>query len=412
MTAAAAAHVCSTSRPSVWPAFVAEGLTSVGSSLLMIGIFFYATHHFGWGLVQNLSLAAGQGVTYVLGALSTDWAARRLGRRRLLVALLATGAAVALSAALASSPLVVAAVLCLYTYLTAAVWPALESLVTSGVDARTLSRRVGIYNLVWSAVNAAMVAVSGLVIEHWPPGLFMIPVVAHTVAAGLMLAHARGPAISPVDAPAHAAPEPELLRARTLALWLSRISLPATYVVQSSLMAIMPLLPVMEPLDTSARTLVASTWMAARWLTFVLLGVTTWWHTRPRVLLVAAAAMLVAFLGITNRASSLPGFEGVPHSVDLAAMVGWQLALGFAIGLIYSGSLYFGMVLSHGSTEHGGYHEALIGLGAVLGPGIGALTQWWWPGDVTAGVGAVGSVVAVTVAAAAVAAVRARSRDA
>ena len=29
-----------------------------------------------------------------------------------------------------------------------------------------------------------------------------------------------------------------------------------------------------------------------------------------------------------------------------------------------------GMVLSDGSTEHGGYHEALIGLGSVLGPGM------------------------------------------
>ena len=43
-------------------------------------------------------------------------------------------------------------------------------------------------------------------------------------------------------------------------------------------------------------------------------------------------------------------------------MIAWQIVLGVTMGLIYSGSLYFGMVLSEGSTEHGGYHEALIGM--------------------------------------------------
>ena len=59
------------------------------------------------------------------------------------------------------------------------------------------------------------------------------------------------------------------------------------------------------------------------------------------------------------------------------------------MGMIYSASLYFGMVLSDGSTEHGGYHEALIGLGSILGPGTAALTQLVWRGDIRAGVAAV-----------------------
>jgi hypothetical protein len=51
------------------------------------------------------------------------------------------------------------------------------------------------------------------------------------------------------------------------------------------------------------------------------------------------------------------------------------------------------MVLSEGSTEHGGYHEALIGLGSILGPGAGALAQWLKPGDTRFGVLAVSSVL-------------------
>jgi hypothetical protein len=91
-------------------------------------------------------------------------------------------------------------------------------------------------------------------------------------------------------------------------------------------------------------------------------------------------------------------------------MIAWQVVLGVVMGVIYAGSLYFGMVLSEGSTEHGGYHEALIGLGSVLGPGTAALTQWAWPNDLRAGVIAVSGVISVSVLVAALATVRARRR--
>jgi hypothetical protein len=69
--------------------------------------------------------------------------------------------------------------------------------------------------------------------------------------------------------------------------------------------------------------------------------------------------------------------------------------------LIYAASLYFGMVLSSGSTEHGGYHEALIGLGVVLGPGSGVVAQLIAPGSPSAGIGAIALVLFVSVLASA-----------
>jgi hypothetical protein len=92
----------------------------------------------------------------------------------------------------------------------------------------------------------------------------------------------------------------------------------------------------------------------------------------------------------------------------LSILFAGQLLLGAAMAMIYAASLYFGMVLSDGSTEHGGYHEALIGLGGVLGPGAGALTQCVWPSDVKMAIGAVGGIVAVSVIGASVASVAAR----
>ena len=160
-------------------------------------------------------------------------------------------------------------------------------------------------------------------------------------------------------------------------------------------MALMPSLPVFHSVSTARQTLIGSTWMAARWFTFLALGFGTWWHTRPRILLVAAVLMLAAFLGVVVRPSDL--LAGVTSRSDLASMVLWQVVLGVALGMIYSGSLYFGMVLSDGSTEQGGYHEVLIGLGSILGPGAGAIAQWFWPNNVKAGIMAVGGVVAASV---------------
>jgi hypothetical protein len=140
--------------------------------------------------------------------------------------------------------------------------------------------------------------------------------------------------------------------------------------------------------------------MAARVAAFLILGLTTWWHTRPRILVLAAAVMLLSFLGVVVRPSDLLG--PTAQSADLLSMILWQIPLGLSLGMIYAASLYFGMVLSEGSTEHGGYHEALIGLGSILGPGAGALAQIVRPGDVQFGIRAVGSVIAASVFAVAV----------
>jgi MFS family permease len=96
-------------------------------------------------------------------------------------------------------------------------------------------------------------------------------------------------------------------------------------------------------------------------------------------------------------------------AVDLAWLVACQVVIGFALGLIYSASLYFGMVLSDGSTEHGGYHEALIGLGSVIGPGSGALAQYLANGSEIWGVAAVAGVLGTTVVVATIVSLRRRA---
>ena len=405
----------------VVPLYVVEGLASIAANLLSVGIFFYTASRFGWSAQQNLTLAAAQGVVYVVAAMLAGRVNHAIGHRAALyvayvgMTILSAAAGVL---AQAGSEWGVVGMLLAFSVLNAINWPALESLVCTGVSSHGMARRLAVYNLVWPGVSAATIAVSGTVIQHWPAGLFGISAASNLGAAAVLWFSRRGAAGEPggaageCAAPGAGAAEPELLAARSLALGLSRIALPSTFVVIYALMAMMPSLPLIQRLAPEQQTVVGSAWMAARWLGFVVCGWTVFWHTRPRLMLWSAVAMLLAFLGIT-----LPW--PIPSPIPLgtggwiAWMIGWQVVLGLAMAIIYSASLYFGMVLSDASAEHSGYHEALIGLGSVVGPGAGALAQTlgganglFWA------IGAVAGVIGLSVLVAGAVAVRQRPRAA
>jgi MFS family permease len=271
-----------------------------------------------------------------------------------------------------------------------------------------MSRRLAAYNMVWSSAGAIAVATNGALIDHWLSGVLWLPAILHAVSALLLFIpiHERE---APPNPPIHLHAEEALIAKRTLALWLSRLALPSTYVVIYSLMAMLPSMPVIQRMSPTQGTLISSVWLAARFLAFALLAATVWWHSRPQLLLVASIAMLIAFLG-----AILPAAEKLPWPSSNDANHEWlivsQIVLGLAMGIIYSASLYFGMVLSEGSTEHGGYHEALIGAGQVVGPGLGALASAIFPNQSLATITAVAGILAASVIACAIATLVQRSR--
>jgi hypothetical protein len=56
-----------------------------------------------------------------------------------------------------------------------------------------------------------------------------------------------------------------------------------------------------------------------------------------------------------------------------------QVVFGCALGLIYYSSLFYSMDLSQAKGEHGGIHEAAIGLGNFAGPAVGATALHFLP---------------------------------
>jgi hypothetical protein len=89
------------------------------------------------------------------------------------------------------------------------------------------------------------------------------------------------------------------------------------------------------------------------------------------------------------------GFIAVLTAQDLWWLSIAQVAFGFAVGLLYYSSLFYSMDVGEARAEHGGIHEAVMGAGNFVGPGIGAVSLLLAPRSEHAGVWAVGGLLGV-----------------
>ncbi len=404
-------RVVSPVRSGLVPLYTAEAANAISAILLVVGLSFYTSHRFGWGARENFTVAAFQGALYMFGALLAQRISRRWGRERSLIGLYAgmtvLASAVGISASM-SRAFTAALLAVMETGFVAASWPMLQSLISATGEPSRLSKRLGLYNIIWSATGAIAVAASGAVIQHAPAWAFFgIIAVGHLLAGSLIVYRTQSaprfgsgyPAQSTVRSEDHRSRAARLLLDETtvhrhrLALWLSRIALPSTYVVVYSIAPALPSLHAIQQLPPTIATLVGSTWLIARAAAFAITGSTTFWHRRPGLMFLASVTMLCAFVS-----TIVPGaLTEMDLAHALSAMVIAQIVLGLSIGTIYTASLYFGMAVSDGSTAHGGYHEALIGLGQILGPLLGATMQWIYPGTLWPAIVSISGIVSISV---------------
>jgi len=159
--------------------------------------------------------------------------------------------------------------------------------------------------------------------------------------------------------------------------WLAN---PFAYIACNTLLAVMPGISQRLGLSPTKVGLFCSVWFFGRFLAFALLARWGGWHYRFRWLLTAFVMLGASFVGIVLAA-------------DLWIVVVAQVFFGFATGLIYYSSLFYAMDVGEASSEHGGLHEAFIGLGIFLGPAVGASALQLLPGYPNAGAWAVATLL-------------------
>ena len=137
------------------------------------------------------------------------------------------------------------------------------------------------------------------------------------------------------------------------------IANPFAYVAINSIIPVIPRLAERLQLSPMLAGFVCSVWFFARVAAFVGLWLWPGWHYRFRWLASAYAAMLVCFALILV-------------APNLWVLVLVQIVFGAAVGLIYYSSLFYSMDVGDTKGEHGGFHEAALGLGIGVGPAVAA----------------------------------------
>jgi predicted MFS family arabinose efflux permease len=280
-------------------------------------------------------------------------------------------------------------------------WPTLEALVSEGEPPAGVQRMVGIYNMIWAGTAALAYFTGGALLEKLgPKSLFYIPVAIQLTQLGLTLwleSQARrqtvqvGPASRP-PSPLPAAPllpqaDPHSANPRAKAfLRLAWLANPFAYIAINTLIAVIPGVARRLELSTMTAGFCCSLWCFARLGSFFVLWRWDGWHYRFRWLLTAYVAMVGAFAAILM-------------APNLALLVLAQILFGLVAGLIYYSSLFYSMDLGDTKGEHGGIHEAVIGLGNFAGPAVGAASLHFFPQYANSGALAVSGLLLLGLAA-------------
>jgi predicted MFS family arabinose efflux permease len=352
--------------------FALEAINSFAATFYIYYIFFLARDEFGFTNRGNLFLTAIHGLVYVFASWQGGRFAQRFGffhALRIGYGGMALGLALGLII-----PGVIGQIVALaaWTIPLCLIWPTLEALVTEGETFKGTARMVGIYNLVWSSASAVAFCTGGWLWEKFGKhGLYELPIALMLVQFGIVVWLQRQAKRLP---PVHVKESPHHPERRALDqpvppkrfLQMAWLASPLAYVAINTVGAVIPQLAHKFDLTAAQSGVFNSLWFYTRFAAFILLWRWTGWHYRFRWLLTAMIGLVISF-------------SAMLLAPQLWLVIIAQVVFGFAIGLIYYSSLFYSMDAGDAKGEHGGLHEAAIGLGIFAGPALGAATLTYMP---------------------------------
>jgi predicted MFS family arabinose efflux permease len=346
---------------------------TIASAYYLNYLFFFLHDRFGFGNRGNLLVAALHGATYIFAA----WFGGRFAEARGFLTSLAVGfAGLAVCTGLGfflDTRLGQVLLLVPFTVVLLFTWPALEALVIEHESSQRVPHMVGLYNMTWSLAAALAYFTGGRLYDAMGRGaIFVVPGAMFLVQFGAVLwlrPRAALVIIPPVVRAAAHHPEARAATARVpphAFLRLAWIANPFAYMAMYTVLAVMPDLARRLGLSPTGVGLFCSVWFFSRVVAFGGLWAWTGWHYRFRWMVLAFVTIIGSFVSILLAPS-------------LTVMVVAQVFFGLSAGLIYSSSLFYAMDVGDAKGEHGGLHEAAIGIGICAGPAVGALSLQLWP---------------------------------
>jgi len=388
----------------LWAVFAFTFANSLGSGVVTNGIVYMAKNGYGFSDAQNAWLMVLLGATYIAGALGTQplvVALRRrgIGTRGLLTILMLAAAALCaipqatLWLGLGRAPWTVWLLVGIYSPLTGVLWPLVESYVSGGRSGHALRSVTSRWNICWS--SAVVIATFGIssFVETQPAMTILMLGAIHLACLAFLARFAKDPA---PHLPEEHEPHPPVY---SKLLVTFRLLLPMSYIVSSALGPYLPRAMAEDALNIEVKyqAMVGASWLVARVLVFLILNRWHGWHGRwyPAVL---GGLLLVGGFGAAVFAKPVD---------SIALLVAGLAMFGTGMAIVYSGALYYALEVGQAEVEAGGKHEALIGTGYTIGPGIlllagygvssGVLSENRFEPVVLGAVGAIAVVVALMV---------------
>ncbi len=391
-------------RPTpLWASLTFTFLNSLGTGIVVAGIYFIARDAYGFGDRRNFQLALLFGLTYIPSALLVGPAIRSacsrlawLNSRTVLAMIMVALAACCLLPAIVferrpdgsvAGSWAVWVLLAASGPLNGAMWPVIEGYLSGGRSGPALRAATGRFNVAWSIALVAAFWVMAPFRGVPNPTLLLAALgLIHLGAIALLRWFAPEPAAHlkttltqdgcpgcqasvPTPPPHECAHCSWVFDARIVRTHLRVFQwlLPASFLVVASIEPYLPTLMHSMALSVAWETPLASAWMISRVLTFVVMERWHGWHLRRLTPVLAGVTMLVGFVGAVLAPMLLDGIGA------LVVLVSALSLLGVGIGTIYAAALYYAMESGASEVDAGGAHEALIGLGYSGGPVCGLL---------------------------------------
>ncbi len=322
------------------------------------GIYFYTEDVLGFSKARNLWIALAFGAAYLTGAYGSHWAARRFGEKRMLLLTVAGQLAVHLALGVHAGAVAVYVGTAAIGLLNGLKWPVVESYISAGHNPAATMKSVGRFNVTWASAVPLSVALSGVLIRVWTPGLFYLAA-ALNVAALAMIATLG-------DAPEHMADDhPDRPPAEGLAV-MKRLTaascwlLLASYSLMWIMAALVPQIFKGLGYNVEYGAILSTPVEVIRVVMFLAMGLTVGWHGRRWPIIGGLVLLPLGFGMVISAHSTL-------------VVIGGQLVFGLAAGAVYFAHLYYATVVENASVGAGARHEGLIGLGFATGPAAGLI---------------------------------------
>lgn len=373
--------------------FALAGINSIATTWYFYYVYFFTEKTFGFTKVQNLFLATGLGLAYGLSCIVGGRFAQRRGYINALRFGWAVMAAGGAAGAIVEPLGLHLALMGISAFGMAFTWPALEGLVSEGETRVSLQRNIGAYNLVWAGAGAAAYFCGGAMLNALGyRAVFFVPAAIYTLQ---FLSTFALPKHAPVSTPAALNSSQEAAQfdreherelkqspvspARFLQMaWLAN---PFAYLAINTVVAVIPALARRLDLSVAWAGVFCSVWLLVRTAGFGLLWRWKGWHYRFRWLAGAYALMTVSFVTLLL-------------APNLWVILAAQVVFGLTLAMMYYSSLYYSMDVGETKGEHGGVHEAMIGIGSGVGPAVGAMGAHFFPRTPGASACAVGVLLA------------------